>query len=164
MIEECHHLECREKILLWWTIFTWEACAGLCDIVWSIWHWDPVLDLYVQSFNLTFWLFKSCMTLLLSGDHLIADDGDDIQQALGKFVGRRTVPQVFINGEHLGGSDGTNSHTLSLPCRRRWASSHFFTALNVNRSIWIRFCIYRTMASRCNSKHEELGANQLSPI
>lgn len=35
------------------------------------------------------------------------DDGDDIQQALSKFIGRRTVPQVFINGEHLGGSDDT---------------------------------------------------------
>uniref|UniRef100_A0A7I4BG11 Glutaredoxin domain-containing protein n=1 Tax=Physcomitrium patens TaxID=3218 RepID=A0A7I4BG11_PHYPA len=35
------------------------------------------------------------------------EDGDDIQQALGKFVGRRTVPQVFINGVHLGGSDDT---------------------------------------------------------
>lgn len=35
------------------------------------------------------------------------DDGDDIQQALAKFIGRRTVPQVFINGEHIGGSDDT---------------------------------------------------------
>ncbi|KAG0563619.1 hypothetical protein M758_8G044600 [Ceratodon purpureus] len=35
------------------------------------------------------------------------DDGDAIQQALGKFIGRRTVPQVFINGEHIGGSDDT---------------------------------------------------------
>jgi glutaredoxin-related protein len=47
------------------------------------------------------------MTLILIISHLIADDGDDIQQALAKFIGRRTVPQVFINGEHIGGSDGT---------------------------------------------------------
>ena len=40
---------------------------------------------------------------------LLAEDGDEIQQALAKFIGRRTVPQVFINGEHIGGSDGTTS-------------------------------------------------------
>lgn len=36
----------------------------------------------------------------------IADDGWNIQDALGEMVGRRTVPQVFINGKHIGGSDG----------------------------------------------------------
>ncbi|KAF2309157.1 hypothetical protein GH714_000903 [Hevea brasiliensis] len=35
------------------------------------------------------------------------DDGQDIQDALSKIVGRRTVPQVFINGKHIGGSDDT---------------------------------------------------------
>ncbi|KAL3623898.1 Glutaredoxin-C4 [Castilleja foliolosa] len=35
------------------------------------------------------------------------DDGASIQDALSKKVGRRTVPQVFINGKHLGGSDDT---------------------------------------------------------
>ncbi|KAL8489009.1 hypothetical protein ACS0TY_025060 [Phlomoides rotata] len=35
------------------------------------------------------------------------EDGGDIQDALGKTVGKRTVPQVFINGKHLGGSDDT---------------------------------------------------------
>ncbi|MCL7033619.1 hypothetical protein MKW94_010637 [Papaver nudicaule] len=35
------------------------------------------------------------------------DDGYDIQGALGEKVGRRTVPQVFINGKHIGGSDDT---------------------------------------------------------
>ncbi|KAG9450700.1 hypothetical protein H6P81_010665 [Aristolochia fimbriata] len=35
------------------------------------------------------------------------DDGMDIQDALGVVVGRRTVPQVFINGKHVGGSDDT---------------------------------------------------------
>ncbi|XP_051149774.1 glutaredoxin-C4 [Andrographis paniculata] len=35
------------------------------------------------------------------------DDGRDIQDALIELVGRRTVPQVFINGKHLGGSDDT---------------------------------------------------------
>ncbi|XP_021751050.1 glutaredoxin-C4-like [Chenopodium quinoa] len=35
------------------------------------------------------------------------DDGYSIQDALGGIVGRRTVPQVFINGKHIGGSDDT---------------------------------------------------------
>ncbi|KAL3629765.1 Glutaredoxin-C4 [Castilleja foliolosa] len=35
------------------------------------------------------------------------DDGSRIQDALSEKVGRRTVPQVFINGKHLGGSDDT---------------------------------------------------------
>ncbi|CAA6662331.1 unnamed protein product [Spirodela intermedia] len=35
------------------------------------------------------------------------EDGGDIQHALSTIVGRRTVPQVFINGKHLGGSDDT---------------------------------------------------------
>ncbi|KAG6491552.1 hypothetical protein ZIOFF_046484 [Zingiber officinale] len=34
-------------------------------------------------------------------------DGSEIQDALSEFVGRRTVPQVFIHGKHLGGSDDT---------------------------------------------------------
>ncbi|XP_057981571.1 glutaredoxin-C4 [Malania oleifera] len=35
------------------------------------------------------------------------DDGFNIQDELSNIVGRRTVPQVFINGKHLGGSDDT---------------------------------------------------------
>ncbi|ESQ31112.1 hypothetical protein EUTSA_v10005112mg [Eutrema salsugineum] len=33
------------------------------------------------------------------------EDGDQIQYELLEFVGRRTVPQVFVNGKHIGGSD-----------------------------------------------------------
>lgn len=35
------------------------------------------------------------------------EDGWNIQDALSEIVGRRTVPQVFINGKHIGGSDDT---------------------------------------------------------
>ncbi|KAL6874143.1 hypothetical protein ACP4OV_014225 [Aristida adscensionis] len=35
------------------------------------------------------------------------EDGSEIQDALLDIVGRRTVPQVFVNGKHLGGSDDT---------------------------------------------------------
>ena len=32
-----------------------------------------------------------------------AEDGSEIQDALSEIVGRRTVPQVFVHGKHLGG-------------------------------------------------------------
>ncbi|XP_074350682.1 glutaredoxin-C4 isoform X1 [Apium graveolens] len=35
------------------------------------------------------------------------EDGWEIQGSVGQLVGRRTVPQVFINGKHIGGSDDT---------------------------------------------------------
>ncbi|KZV27393.1 hypothetical protein F511_02502 [Dorcoceras hygrometricum] len=35
------------------------------------------------------------------------EDGANIQDALSQIVGRRTVPQVFINGKNIGGSDDT---------------------------------------------------------
>ncbi|CAK9176638.1 unnamed protein product [Ilex paraguariensis] len=41
------------------------------------------------------------------------DDGGNIQDGLSEIFGRRTVPQVFVNGKHLGGSDG-NLVILSL--------------------------------------------------
>ncbi|KAI9191767.1 hypothetical protein LWI28_013135 [Acer negundo] len=35
------------------------------------------------------------------------ENGWDIQDTLHEIVGRRTVPQVFIDGKHIGGSDDT---------------------------------------------------------
>ncbi|XP_019182922.1 PREDICTED: monothiol glutaredoxin-S10-like [Ipomoea nil] len=35
----------------------------------------------------------------------LRDDGHRIQDVLLDLVGRRTVPQVFVNGKHIGGSD-----------------------------------------------------------
>jgi len=35
------------------------------------------------------------------------EDGRDIQNVLLDLVGRRTVPQVFVNGQHVGGADDT---------------------------------------------------------
>lgn len=32
------------------------------------------------------------------------EDGDDIQNALAKITGQRTVPNIFINGKHIGGN------------------------------------------------------------
>ena len=33
-------------------------------------------------------------------------DGQQVQEALSGIVGRRTVPQVFVGGVHVGGCDG----------------------------------------------------------
>ncbi|KAG0462173.1 hypothetical protein HPP92_020649 [Vanilla planifolia] len=37
----------------------------------------------------------------------LRDDGREIQDVLLDLVGRHTVPQVFVNGQHIGGSDDT---------------------------------------------------------
>lgn len=36
----------------------------------------------------------------------LREDGSQIQNVLLDLVGRRTVPQIFVNGKHIGGSDG----------------------------------------------------------
>ncbi|XP_044967135.1 glutaredoxin-C6-like isoform X2 [Hordeum vulgare subsp. vulgare] len=38
-------------------------------------------------------------------------DGPEMQSALAEWTGQRTVPNVFINGKHIGGCDDT----LALP-------------------------------------------------
>lgn len=43
----------------------------------------------------------------------MSDDGGSIQDAISEIVGRRTVPQVFINGKHIGGSDGKLTQSIS---------------------------------------------------
>ncbi|KAH7519965.1 hypothetical protein FEM48_Zijuj08G0093400 [Ziziphus jujuba var. spinosa] len=35
----------------------------------------------------------------------LRDDGPQIQSVLLDLIGRRTVPQIFVNGKHIGGSD-----------------------------------------------------------
>ncbi|KAG0461698.1 hypothetical protein HPP92_021675 [Vanilla planifolia] len=52
------------------------------------------------------------------------DDGWEIQDALSIIVGRRTVPQVFVKGKHLGGSDDTVEAYESGNSRRFW-DDHF---------------------------------------
>ncbi|XP_020586496.1 monothiol glutaredoxin-S6 isoform X2 [Phalaenopsis equestris] len=37
----------------------------------------------------------------------LRDDGKEIQNVLLDLVGTHTVPQVFVNGQHVGGSDDT---------------------------------------------------------
>lgn len=41
------------------------------------------------------------------------DNGADIQAALLEMSGQRTVPNVFIKGQHLGGNDKTQAAAKS---------------------------------------------------
>ncbi|KAJ1389858.1 Thioredoxin-like superfamily [Sesbania bispinosa] len=43
----------------------------------------------------------------------LRDDGYQIQSVLLDLIGRRTVPQVFVNGKHIGGSDDLNAAVQS---------------------------------------------------
>ena len=36
-------------------------------------------------------------------------NGSSVQQALAEMTGQRTVPNVFVKGQHLGGNDDTQS-------------------------------------------------------
>lgn len=38
---------------------------------------------------------------------MLAEDGADILDALLQKTGQKTVPNVFVNGEHVGGCDNT---------------------------------------------------------
>lgn len=44
--------------------------------------------------------------------HLFLDDGPSIQQVLAELTNQRTVPNVFINGKHIGGCDATYKVTF----------------------------------------------------
>ena len=37
----------------------------------------------------------------------VESDGSELQSALAEWTGQRTVPNVFINGKHIGGCDDT---------------------------------------------------------
>ncbi|KAK9749672.1 hypothetical protein RND81_02G142500 [Saponaria officinalis] len=53
----------------------------------------------------------------------LRDDGYEIQNVLLELVGRRTVPQVFVNGKHIGGSDDLKSAVTSGQLQKYLSSS-----------------------------------------
>ena len=52
---------------------------------------------------------------------MFADEGGEIQDTLQGMTGTRTVPQVFIDGEFIGGCDGKPS--LFSPRILEWSFS-----------------------------------------
>jgi glutaredoxin 3 len=51
------------------------------------------------------------------------DDGSAIQGALLDITGQRTVPNVFVNGRHLGGNDSLQAAKKSGELQRMLANS-----------------------------------------
>ncbi|KAI9843330.1 MAG: hypothetical protein M1837_006456 [Sclerophora amabilis] len=43
------------------------------------------------------------------------DDGSDIQQALQEITGQRTVPNIFIKQQHIGGNSELQAKKKELP-------------------------------------------------
>ncbi|KAF8768076.1 glutaredoxin-like [Argiope bruennichi] len=52
-------------------------------------------------------LFKSLGVDYYALELDVIEGGDKLQQAMGKKAGRTSVPQVFIDSEHVGGCDDT---------------------------------------------------------
>ena len=59
-------------------------------------------------------------------------DGADIQAALLELTGQRTVPNVFVNGTHLGGCDDTLKAIMNGA-----SSSHIPMAIYVNAKTYL---------------------------
>ncbi|KAL5556562.1 hypothetical protein UlMin_038798 [Ulmus minor] len=53
----------------------------------------------------------------------LRDDGGQIQDVLLDLVGRHTVPQIFVNGKHIGGSDDLKASVLSGQLQKLLGSS-----------------------------------------
>ena len=64
---------------------------------------SPSLSFSFYSLSLFHWLSPSLPLCSIS----FQDNGRDIQTALEKITGQKTVPNVFINGRHIGGCDDT---------------------------------------------------------
>jgi len=63
------------------------------------------------------------------------EDGDQIQYELLEFVGRRTVPQVFVNGKHIGGSDDLGAALESGQLQKLLAASWYLRTSNVESTV-----------------------------
>ncbi|XP_050228099.1 glutaredoxin-C3 [Mercurialis annua] len=53
----------------------------------------------------------------------LRDDGSQIQYVLLDLFGKRTVPQVFVNGKHIGGSDDLRAAVQSGQLQKLLATS-----------------------------------------
>lgn len=65
-------------------------------------------------------------------------DGAELQNALKEWTGQRTVPNVFINGKHIGGCDGEPPYTIIC------------TAKHIIRLLWTPVYHYQVTDNACN--------------
>lgn len=56
------------------------------------------------------------------------DDGSDIQAALQEITGQRTVPNVFINHQHIGGNSDVQAKKDQLPEMLKEAGALWFSS------------------------------------
>ena len=55
-------------------------------------------------------LFASLTNIQVAAHELdTMDNGDAIQRQLAAMTGQRSVPNVFVNGQHVGGNDDTQA-------------------------------------------------------
>lgn len=94
--------------------FLWRvgiACgqsASLANCMRNLLLWSLIIEVFI-SYNCLYlhWLLLICTSdLEWICCHECSDDGTQIQNVLLDLVGRSTVPQIFVNGKHIGGSDG----------------------------------------------------------
>jgi glutaredoxin 3 len=52
---------------------------------------------------------------LLTRNHALADDGAEIQAHLATLTGQSTVPNIYINKQHIGGNSDLQSKKGELP-------------------------------------------------
>ncbi|XP_050367566.1 uncharacterized protein LOC126785896 isoform X1 [Argentina anserina] len=72
------------------------------------------LDLRGNQWNCVVLLgFKSILLSRILSELYVVDDGGQIQSVLLDVVGRSTVPQVFVNGKHIGGCDDLKATVAS---------------------------------------------------
>ena len=48
-------------------------------------------------------IFRSAEVTFAAHELDKMDDGADLQNALGEITGQKTVPNIFVNGQHIGG-------------------------------------------------------------
>lgn len=48
-------------------------------------------------------------------DKVTTDDGSELQDALQEITGQRTVPNIFIAKQHIGGNSDLQAKSADLP-------------------------------------------------
>ncbi|XP_039037179.1 glutaredoxin-C3-like [Hibiscus syriacus] len=70
-------------------------------------------------------------------EHDLRDDGGKIQYVLLDLIGRSTVPQVFVNGKHIGGSDDLRAAIDDGTLKRLLAVTLMCMTNQKNEDIWL---------------------------
>ncbi|OWM66414.1 hypothetical protein CDL15_Pgr013631 [Punica granatum] len=113
------HTSTEQTIIYWTSLFLFNLLSPPC--------YDLGVNQYVSL------LIRYCMRAKLIFSELreqphvveldLREDGSEIQRALLDLTGRRTVPQVFVNGKLVGGSDDLTAAFMSGQLQKLLSSS-----------------------------------------